>query len=72
MKKKFSIIVLVLLSPQLVLDFSPDSAIQRAVKVAVPWFQLGAASVTIHKYWPEFFGQKNNTNNQPYQNKSLS
>ena len=58
MNKKFLIVVLVFLSPQVAVDFSSASAIQRVVTVAVPWFQIEAASLTIAKQGREFFEKK--------------
>lgn len=54
--------VVVLLSPQQILDFSSNSVIQRTVEAAAPWFQVAAASFTIIKYGTEFLDKRDKTN----------
>jgi hypothetical protein len=56
-----NVAVLVLLSPQQTLDFSSNSAIQRTVQAAAPWFQVVAASFTIVKHGTELFEKKDKT-----------
>ncbi len=53
-----NVVVLVFLSPQQTLDLSSDSAIQRTVQAAAPWFQVVAASFTIVKHGTEFLEKK--------------
>jgi len=55
--------VLVLLSPQQILNLSSGSAIQRAIEAAAPWFEIAAASVTILKYGTELLDKKDKTDN---------
>jgi len=55
--------VLVLLSPQQILNLSSGSAIQRTVEAAAPWFEVAAASCTILKYGSDFLARKNKTGN---------
>jgi len=67
MKIKSSIVnfatVLVLLSPQQILNLSSGSAIQRTIEAAAPWFEVAAASCTILKYGSDFLTRKNKTGN---------
>jgi len=56
-----NVAVLVLLSPQQTLDLSSNSAIQRTVQAAAPWFQVVAASFTIVKHGTELFEKKDKT-----------
>jgi len=58
-----NVAVLVFLSPQQTLDFSSDSAIQRTIQAAAPWFQVVAASFTIVKHGTEFLEKQRNTEN---------
>ncbi len=56
-----NVVVLVFLSPQQTLDLSSDSAIQRTIQAAAPWFQVVAASFTIVKHGTDLFAKKDKT-----------
>jgi hypothetical protein len=64
-----NVVVLVFLSPQQILDFSSDSAmqgtveahtpaIQRTIEAVTPWLQVVAAGFTIVKHGSEFLDKK--------------
>jgi hypothetical protein len=69
-----NVVVLVFLSPQQILDFSSDSAmqgtveahipaIQRTIEAVTPWLQVVAAGFTIVKHGTEFLEKKDKTDN---------
>lgn len=53
-----NIAVLVFFCPQQILDFYSANNIQGAIRDAVPWFQVTAASFTIVKHGTEFLEKK--------------
>ena len=58
-----NVAVLVFLAPQQILNLASDSAVQRTVEAATPWFQVVAASLTIFKHGREFLAKKDKTSN---------
>jgi len=57
------IAVVILLSPQEILNLPSVKTIQSTAKAAAPWFQIAAASLTIFKEVSTFCAKKNKTGN---------
>jgi len=58
-----NVAVLAFLALQQILNLASDSAAQRNVEAATPWFQVVAASLSILKYGTEFLAKKTKTSN---------
>jgi hypothetical protein len=58
-----NVAILIFLAPPQILNLASDSAIQRTVEAAAPWFQIAAASPTILKEVSKFLAKKNKTGN---------